>query len=80
MSKSEKSTSIDDAEIKLQTGYDNELYLFNQLREVRKKAAERFLQSGYLICPDNVLREVARLQPKNKYELLSINRIQQQNV
>lgn len=51
---------------------ENELFLYNQLREVRKKAAERFLQSGYLICPDNVLREVARVQPKNKFELLSI--------
>jgi ATP-dependent DNA helicase RecQ len=70
-SESEKSTSVDDSVIN-QTGYDNELYLFNQLREVRKKAAERFLQSGYLICPDNVLREIARIQPKNKYEMLGI--------
>jgi len=53
--------------------YDDELYLFNQLREARKKAAERFLQSGYLICPDNVLREVARIQPKNKAALLGIS-------
>ncbi len=69
--KTEKRTKIDDIDIK-QPGYDNELYLFNQLREIRKKAAERFLQSGYLICPDNVLREVASIQPKNKYELLGI--------
>jgi ATP-dependent DNA helicase RecQ len=53
--------------------YDDELYLFNQLREVRKKAADRFMQSGYLICPDEVLREVARKQPKSKFELLNIN-------
>jgi ATP-dependent DNA helicase RecQ len=53
--------------------YDDELYLFNQLREARKKAADRFMQSGYLICPDNVLREVARKQPKSKFELLNIN-------
>jgi ATP-dependent DNA helicase RecQ len=53
--------------------YDDELYLFNQLREARKKAAERFLQSGYLICPDNVMREVARVQPRSKAALLSIN-------
>ncbi len=67
----EKTTSIDDSDFK-SPGYDIELYLFNQLREVRKKAAERFIQSGYLICPDNVLREVARIQPKSKFELLSI--------
>jgi ATP-dependent DNA helicase RecQ len=53
--------------------YEDELYLYNQLREVRKKTAERFMQSGYLVCPDNVLREVARLKPKNKSELLKIN-------
>ena len=52
--------------------YNNELYIYNQLRDARKKAAEKFLQSGYLICPDSVLREVARVQPKNKYELLSV--------
>ncbi|MDH3269302.1 MAG: ATP-dependent DNA helicase, partial [Ignavibacteria bacterium] len=69
--KSEKIDSTDDADLKTQS-YDNELYLFNQLRQVRKKAAERFLQSGYLICPDNVLREVARIQPRNKFELLNI--------
>ncbi len=52
--------------------FENELLLYNQLREVRKKASERFLQSGYLICPDSVLREVSRVQPKNKFELLGI--------
>jgi ATP-dependent DNA helicase RecQ len=53
--------------------YDDELYLFNLLREARKKTADRFMQSGYLICPDNVLREVARFQPKSKFELMNIN-------
>ena len=53
--------------------YYDDLYIFNSLREVRKKVAERFMQSGYLICPDNILKEVARLKPKNKSELLSIN-------
>jgi len=53
--------------------YDDELHLYNQLREARKKAADRFMQSGYLICPDNILREVARIRPKNKVLLLSIN-------
>ena len=52
--------------------YNDDLYLYNKLREVRKNAASRFLQSGYLICPDSILREVARLRPKNRYELLSI--------
>ena len=54
-------------------GYNDELFIFNSLREARKKAAERFMQSGYLICPDNILKEVSRLRPKNKSELLSIS-------
>ena len=53
--------------------YYDELYVFNSLREARKIAAGKFMQSGYLICPDNVLKEVARLRPKNKFELLNIN-------
>lgn len=53
--------------------YDDELFLFNQMREARKKAADRFMQSAFLVCPDNVLREVARLKPKNKSELMQIN-------
>ena len=71
LSKTEKINLTDNNVLK-PVYYDNELFLFNQLREVRKKAAERFMQSGYLICPDNVLREVARIQPKSKFELLSI--------
>jgi ATP-dependent DNA helicase RecQ len=53
--------------------YYDELYLFNSLREARKKAADRFMQSGYLICSDRILKDVARLKPKNKIELLSIS-------
>ncbi len=53
--------------------YDDELYLFNLLREARIKAADKFMQSGYLICPDNVLREVARIKPISKAALLGIS-------
>ncbi|MGB5530855.1 MAG: helicase-related protein, partial [Ignavibacteriaceae bacterium] len=67
----DKIKTEDQASIKKQDYYD-ELYIFNSLREARKKAAERFMQSGYLICPDNVLKEVARKRPKNKSELLSV--------
>jgi hypothetical protein len=52
--------------------YDDDLYLFNLLREVRKRAAERFMQSGYLICSDNILHEIVRSKPASKHELLSI--------
>ena len=62
----------DDKEIPHNKSYDDELYLYNLLREARKKAADRFMQSGYLICPDNILREVARVRPTSKLSLLSI--------
>jgi ATP-dependent DNA helicase RecQ len=55
-----------------ESNYNEDLYLFNLLREVRKKASERFMQSGYLICPDNVLREVIKTKPTSKADLLSI--------
>jgi ATP-dependent DNA helicase RecQ len=53
--------------------YDSDLYLFNLLREVRRKAAERFIQSAYLICPDNILRDIVRKKPLSKSDILSIN-------
>ena len=43
------------------------------MREVRKKAAERFIQSAYLICPDNILRDIVRKKPLSKGDILSIN-------
>ena len=66
------SSKDDDKEIPHNKSYDDELYLYNLLREARKKAADRFMQSGYLICPDNILREVARVRPTSKLSLLSI--------
>ena len=64
-SKSSLSKTIED-------NYDADLYLFNLLREVRKKAADRFLQSPYLICPDNILRDIVRKKPNTKHDILSI--------
>ena len=52
--------------------YEENLILFNSLREVRTKAAKKFMQSTYLICPDDILRKVADKKPKNKGELLSV--------
>jgi ATP-dependent DNA helicase RecQ len=57
----------------IEDNYDADLYLYNLLRDVRKKAAERFIQSSYLICPDTVLREVVAKKPINKNQLLSIS-------
>ncbi len=56
----------------LPSGYESDLELFNLLREVRTKASKKFVQSAYLICPDDVLREISRNRPMYKQDLLSI--------
>ena len=57
---------------KMEEEYGDDIYLFNLLREVRKKAAERFVQSAYLICPDDILRDIVRKKPVSKHDILSI--------
>ncbi len=52
--------------------YEENLILFNSLREVRTKAAKKFMQSTYLICPDEILRRIADKKPKHRSELLSV--------
>ncbi|MHB9013206.1 MAG: RecQ family ATP-dependent DNA helicase [Ignavibacteriaceae bacterium] len=53
--------------------YEINIEIFNLLREVRSRAAKKFVQSGYLICPDEVLRTVAQQRPKTRHELFKIN-------
>ncbi|MBA4407080.1 hypothetical protein C0389_07395, partial [bacterium] len=55
------------------TKYEEELKLFNLLRQLRKEAADRFGQQSRLICPDEVLREIVQIKPKTPSELLDIN-------
>ena len=55
-----------------QPDYEKDLYLYNILREIRKQASEKFLQTPYLLCPDEVLRKVAKEKPKTRAALLSI--------
>ncbi len=62
----------DDLPFSFETGYERNLELFNLLREIRNKASRKFLQSAYLICPDDVLREIARVRPKTKEEILTV--------
>jgi ATP-dependent DNA helicase RecQ len=52
--------------------YEKDLAVFNSLKELRKKTSEKFLQSGNIICPDAVLREIVQAKPKNESQLLSI--------
>ncbi len=52
--------------------FEENLELYNLLREARASASKRFLQTPYLICPDNVMRNVALIRPKNGTELLAV--------
>ena len=67
--KTEKLFPFDEA----QKEPDEDLSLFHKLRQIRKKTSEKFMQTAYLLCPDEILREVVRRKPKTKSELLSIN-------
>ncbi|MBI5729812.1 MAG: RecQ family ATP-dependent DNA helicase, partial [Ignavibacteriales bacterium] len=53
--------------------YENDLRLFNLLRQIRKEAAEKFNQKPNLICPDEVMRTITKLKPSSHSELLNIN-------
>lgn len=52
--------------------YEENLELYNLLREARKLASERYLQTSYLICPDDLLKNISISKPNTKNELLSI--------
>lgn len=53
--------------------YENDLKLFNLLRQIRKEAADKFGQQAMLICPDEVLRNIVKLKPGTPSELLDVN-------
>lgn len=52
--------------------YEKNLELLHKLKEVRMKAANKFNQPKYIICPDEVLREIVFSLPSEKYELLAL--------
>ncbi len=52
--------------------YESDLELFNKLRMIRKEASEKFNQPPYMICADEVLREIVKVKPKTPSELLAI--------
>jgi ATP-dependent DNA helicase RecQ len=52
--------------------YENNLELFNLLREVRTRISRKFSQGGYLICPDEILRIIASEKPETREEILRI--------
>lgn len=52
--------------------YEEELKLFNLLRQIRKEASEKFNQPPQMICPDNTLREIAKKRPLTHSALIDI--------
>jgi len=52
--------------------YEKDLELFGKLSKVRNDASKKFNQPPYMICKDDLLREVVRKMPKNKFDFLSI--------
>lgn len=52
--------------------YEEDLELYNLLRDVRKKASDRYLQTSYLICPDDLLKKISIAKPTTKNELMNI--------
>ncbi len=52
--------------------YEENLELFNKLRFIRNEIAEKFQQSNYLICTDEILRSVAEIKPQTRTQLLGI--------
>ncbi len=62
-----------------QPDYESNLELFNQLRNVRSEVAEKFRQSGYLICTDEVMRRIAEKKPRTNSQLLSIEGFNQRS-
>ncbi|MCX7875808.1 MAG: ATP-dependent DNA helicase [Melioribacteraceae bacterium] len=51
---------------------ENDLELYNKLRNIRTEAANKFNQPFYLICPDDVLIKISKIKPNSYSELLSI--------
>ncbi|MFC2134778.1 RecQ family ATP-dependent DNA helicase [Bacteroidota bacterium] len=54
------------------SGYESELELFNLLRQARKGASSKFAQTANIICPDNLLRKIAKEKPSTPSNLLSV--------
>ncbi len=66
----DNGNSIDSANIN--ADYENHLLLFNKLREQRKLTAQKYGQTSALICPDYLLKEIAKKKPTTPSEILSI--------
>ncbi len=67
------TTQIEESSANDNIDYEEELKIFNTLRELRKEAANKFGQSPQLICTDEILRLIARQKPVTPSALLKID-------
>lgn len=58
--------------VKSNVDFEEDLQLYNLLRQIRKEAASKFNQPAQMICPDEVLLKIAKKKPSTVSELLSI--------
>jgi len=52
--------------------YEENLILFNKLREQRSLTSKKYNQPPNIICPDNILRNIAKIKPTTPTKLLSV--------
>jgi ATP-dependent DNA helicase RecQ len=52
--------------------YEDNLELYNRLREIRNAAAVKFLQPNYLICTDEILKMVTDAKPITSQQIFAI--------
>ena len=60
--------------------YKRTLELFNRLKEKREEAARKFFQPPNLICRDEVLKRIAKLEPTSTFQLLAIEGVNERMV
>ena len=68
----ETINEIDELPQKTIFDYENNLELFNKLREERKRFAKKFSQNPEMICPDKILKELSQNQPTTPSEIMSV--------
>ncbi|MCB9247416.1 MAG: helix-turn-helix domain-containing protein [Ignavibacteriales bacterium] len=56
----------------IKNNYENNLELFNKLKEERNLASKKFSQNPQIVCDDKILSEISKVKPKSPSELMQI--------
>ncbi|MCB0749035.1 MAG: RecQ family ATP-dependent DNA helicase, partial [Ignavibacteriae bacterium] len=57
----------------IKNNYENNLELFNKLKEERNLASKKFSQNPQIVCDDKILSEISKVKPKSPSELMQIS-------